>query len=64
MEELRIDDAGAGGVRMIDCFLKSYNVDANVVEQVFGEIPGVAIILGGEKNKSRQKEQRKREAEF
>lgn len=32
-----VDDGAS--VRMIDCFLKSYNTDANVVEQVFGEIP-------------------------
>lgn len=44
-------------IRMIDCFLKSYNADANVVEQVFEEIPGVAIILDiEEKNKARERE--------
>lgn len=43
-------------IRMIDCFLKSYNADTNVVEQVFEEIPGVAIILDIEEKKQSERE--------
>lgn len=50
-----------GGVRMIDCFLKSYNTDANVVEQVFGEIPGGRNNIG---YREKTKREREREGEI
>lgn len=41
---------------MIDCFLKSYNTDANVVEQVFGEIPGGRNNIGYREKTKRERE--------